>query len=157
MRFRLLFAATCFAGLGCGHPDENFESVIQVVRRDVVEKDEKGEAIQVDMEMEWDPCPGDQLQVIRGGPEFAKCTEKYKVGDYLPVKVKHFWDPRGTYRWDIYEMGDCKRDIEAYAEGSYEKSQECDDEKAYGRTVGFKCSRRPFRKLVSICPWMARQ
>src|SRR5689334_18469395 len=86
--------------------EHKYESVCQVVRRDVVERDKDGKAAVVDMELEWDPCPGDQFQVIRSGKEFAACTEKYGVGDYVPVIVKHFWDDRGYYRWDIEKLGD---------------------------------------------------
>ena len=52
--------------------------------------------------------------------------------------------------------GDCDRPIEETSEGSFEKSQECTEHKMYGRETGFDCSRRPFRKLVGICPWMER-
>lgn len=141
----------------CAHPTDEFESVVQVLRRTPVERNDKDEETMVDIELEWDPCPGDQFQVIRGSEAFAKCTQKYKKGDYVPVHVTHFWDPHGFYRWDITQMGDCNRDIEVASEGSYEKSQECSDDKAYGNAVGFTCSRKPFRKLVAVCPWMARQ
>jgi hypothetical protein len=26
----------------------------------------------------------------------------------------------------------------------------------FGNKVGFSCNRKPFAKLVDICPWMAR-
>jgi hypothetical protein len=111
----------------------------------------------VDLELEWDPCPGDQFQVIRGNKDFAACTEKYAEGDYVPVRVKQWWDERGFYRWDIFQLGDCTREIDPEAEGSFEKSQECTDVVQYGRTTGFDCLRRPERKLVRVCPWMARR
>jgi hypothetical protein len=141
---------------GCTHPSHRYESTVQVVRQTIVARDEKAEPTTVDIELEWDPCPGDQFQVIRGGQELAKCMEKYKSGYYVPVHVSHFWDPHGYYRWDIDKIGDCERKIEPTSEGSYEKSQECHDENAYGTGVGFTCDRKPFRELVAICPWMAR-
>lgn len=141
----------------CGHKSESFESVLQFVKRVDVEKNDKGEVEQADFEFEWDPCPGDQFQMVRGGRDFAKCMEKYESGDYLPVRVTRFWNGLGYYQWDVYRIGDCERAIEENAEGSYEKSQECTDHKHYGRESGFDCTRRPFRKLVSICPFMARQ
>lgn len=148
-------APLAFALAGCAK-ENRFESVCQIIRRDAVEVDDKGTVEQVDIELEWDPCPGDQFQVIRGGSEFAACTAQYKVGDYVPVRVKHWWDGRGYYRWDVYQVGDCARTVEPDAEGSYEKSQECSDLKQFGRTAGFDCNRRPFKKLVRVCPWMAR-
>lgn len=143
--------------LGCGHKEENFQSVLQLIKRVDVEKNDKGEVEQADFEFEWDPCPGDQLQTVRGGKEFAQCMSKYENGDYVSVSVKHYWDPLGYYTWDVFEVGGCKRDIEENSEGSFEKSQECTDSKMYGKTVGFECTRRPFRKLLATCPWMARQ
>jgi hypothetical protein len=142
---------------GCGKQERRFESVCQIVRKDVIEFTETGEPEVIDVELEWDPCPGDQFQVLRGGKDFAACMQKLEVGSLVPVQVKHWWDDRGYYTWDVYKVGDCTRDIEPESEGSYEKSQECSDDTMYGRTAGFSCSRRPFKKLVSVCPWMARR
>jgi hypothetical protein len=142
---------------GCGKQEHRFESVCQIVRKDIVEKDDKGEAEILDVELEWDPCPGDQFQVVRGGRDFAACMKDAEVGSLVPVQVKHWWDDRGYFTWDVYKIGNCAREIEANSEGSYEKSQECSDEVMYGRTAGVSCSRRPFKQLVQVCPWMARQ
>jgi|GEM_PF-693199 len=152
-----LLAVSSLALVGCGKHERRFESTCQIVRRNVVETDETGEPEILDVELEWDPCPGEQFQVVRGGKAFAKCMQQYEVGKLVPVLVKHWWDDRGYYDWDVYKIGNCEREIEVDAEGSYEKSQECSDESAYGRAVGFSCSRRPFKGLVSACPWMARQ
>jgi hypothetical protein len=151
-----IFALALVALVGCTPKEERFESACQLVRRAVVEEDAKGNPELVDVELEWDPCPGEQVQIVRGGVDFAKCMAKYEIGDLLPVRVLHQWDERGYYKWDLYQVGDCTRPIEVESEGSYEKSQECESQKAYGRTNGFNCSRRPFRELVRICPWTAR-
>lgn len=141
----------------CSKPEHLFESTCQLVRRDEVEVNANGETEVVDIELEWDPCPGDQFQVVRGGKEFASCMKQYETGRLLPVLVKHWWDNRGYYVWDVYQVGECKREIEPDSEGSYEKSQECSDVEAYAHPIGFSCSRRPFKGLVNTCPWMARQ
>lgn len=152
-----LAALLAMAAFGCAKSERRFESVCQVVSRNVVEHDKAGKVTQVDLELEWDPCPGDQFQVVRGGSEFAACTAKYKVGTFVPVVVRQFWDPRGYYRWDLERVGDCAHEVDPNAEGSYEKSQECHDVTQYGRPVGFECSRKPFRQLVKVCPWTARE
>lgn len=152
---RVLFLTACLTLIGC-HQDHRFESVCQIVRKQAVEQNDKGETEQVDVELEWDPCPGDQFQVVRGGKDFAACMAQYEVGEMVPVRVEHWWDNRGYYRWDVYQIGACDRTIEPDTEGSYEKSQECDDNQAFGYTNGFACSRRPFKDLVTVCPWMAR-
>lgn len=126
------------------------------MRRDVVEADANGTPEVIDLELEWDPCPGDQFQVVRGGQEFAKCVERYPNGSLVPVQVLQWWDQRGYYTWDIYRVGECSRRIEPGAEGSYEKSQECREETMHGARTGFFCSRRPNAQLVAVCPWMSR-
>jgi hypothetical protein len=153
----LLLAVLFAVSVTACKKEEQFESVCQIVRMDSVEENEKGETTVIDVELEWDPCPGDQFQVVRGGAAFAKCVKENEVGSLVPVQVKHWWDDRGYYVWDVYKVGECSREIEPDSEGSYEKSQECNDQAMFGRNVGFECSRRPFKRLVSICPWMARQ
>jgi hypothetical protein len=155
-RARLVVALAALSYVGCGHPDKHYESVCQLVAREVVEVDDKGAALQVDLLLEWDPCPGDQFQVVRGGAEFATCLEKYDLGDLVPVRVRQTWDTRGFYTWDVYQVGDCGLVLEEGAEGSYERSQECSESKTYGFVNGFHCNRKPFEKLVRVCPWMAR-
>ena len=153
----LISVALAASLAACKKGEERFESTCQIVRSEVVESNDKGEAEVLDVELEWDPCPGDQFQVVRGGKEFAACMQRYEVGKLVPVLVKHWWDDRGYYVWDVYKIGDCERAIETESAGSYEKSQECSDQSMYGRATGFSCNRRPFKGLVSTCPWMARQ
>lgn len=142
--------------VGCSPREKRYESAVQVIRKEVLDKDDAGAATQIDFEVEWDACPGDQFQVIRGDQAFAKCTESFAVGDYAPVVVRHFWDERGYYRWDIERFGDCMRAVEPNSYGSYEKSRECKDVVNQGKTVGFDCSRKPYREVLARCPWMAR-
>ena len=146
----LVLAALAFSALACGERLERFESVCQIVRRDEVELNDKGETESVDIEFEWDACPGDQFQVVRGGKEFAACMQKYDVGKRAPVFIKHWWDERGYFDWDVYMIGDCIRFIEESSEGSYEKAQECEDEDMYGKVTGFSCRRR-FIFNVGFC------
>lgn len=153
-------AATALLALSAGacevRRERRFESVCQLIRREVVERDERGEPTQIDVELEWDSCPGDQFQVVRGGAAFARCMERYRIGDAIPVRVVQWWDSRGFFTWDVYRVGDCEHPVEPESEGSFELSQECRESRAYGLSNGFVCSRRPHRNLVSICPWMAR-
>jgi hypothetical protein len=142
--------------LGCGERLERFESVCQIVRKEAVEVDDKGEEESIDVEFEWDPCPGDQFQVVRGGREFAACMKKYDVGQRAPVFVKHWWDELGYFNWDVYIIGDCLRYIEESSAGSYEKTQECEPQDMYGKITGFSCSRRSSPTMGSICPWLSR-
>lgn len=141
---------------GCAS-ERRYESACQIVSKYVVEQDDKGEPTQVDVEMEWDPCPGDQVQMVRGGADFAKCMAKWNPGDYVPVKVVHFFDSRGYWDWDLYEIGGCARPIESGSYGSYAKSRECSDAKTHGHPYGFDCALLPEKRLGGICPWMKRE
>ncbi|HEU4411016.1 MAG TPA: ATP-binding protein [Polyangiaceae bacterium] len=154
---RLAPLAACLLLGGCTPKDRHYESVVQLSRRDVVERDDKGNPVSIDVELEWDPCPGDQFQTIRGGPEFTACMAKYEVGDMLPVVVRHFWSTRGFYRWSVLKLGDCDRPPERGDTTSFEKIQECSDVKSYGVNVGFQCSRKPYADLIKICPWMRHE
>ncbi len=154
----LTFGALAYAGLRAReHPPDRYVAVVQIIQREVVERNEAGLAEQVDLELEWDSCPGDQYQVIRGGAQFAACTAQYEVGDYVPVKVVHFWDPQGFYRWDIEQLGACPRTVAPDRPGSFEKSQECSPYRLASREQGFECSRQPFGALLRVCPFMQRQ
>lgn len=145
------------AALGCErHPETRFESNVQFVSRRDVTLDAKGGVVTADFELEWDPCPGDQYQYVRGGREFSACMTKYEKGDYLAVKVRHYWDTRGFYRWEVFQVGDCVREAGADTEGSYERSQECAEHKSYGEEVGFDCNRRTPKRLAQVCPWLSR-
>jgi hypothetical protein len=157
MRSYCTVIAMGFLGLAACHRERTFESVCQIVRQEVVEADEAGAPRVLDVELEWTPCPGDQFQVVRGGAAFARCMSRYHAGDEVPVIVRHIWDSRGQYTWDLERVGDCGRAIEPGAEGSFEKSQECHVDQSFGRPYGFTCNRRPFERLVHVCPWMARQ
>jgi hypothetical protein len=151
-----LVLGTALLSSACRRGDR-YESAVQIVRKENVELEGESTVTQVDIELEWDACPGDQFQVIRGGKEFASCAAKYEVGDYVPVVVRHWWDDRGYFTWDIEQVGDCPRTIEPESVGSYEKGQECHDVANQGHKMGFSCSRKPFRELVKRCPWMARE
>jgi hypothetical protein len=140
----------------CKPKEEEFESVLSLIARNDLELDDKGQVEQADFKFEWDPCPGDQFQMVRGGREFAACMKKYEVGDYVSVRVRHIWDTHGFYKWDITKVGDCLHTLQPNAEGSYEQSQECTDEIHHGRVVGFACSRTPQKRLIALCPFMAR-
>ncbi len=78
--------------------------------------------------------------------------KKYQVGKRAPVFVKHWWDERGYFAWDVYMIGDCLRYIEESSAGSYEKVQECSDDDMYGKITGFSCRRRSFENMASILP-----
>jgi hypothetical protein len=149
-------AFASLAATACHRP-EHFESVGQLTRTSVVDVDEHGEPATLDVAFEWDPCPGDQFQTVRGGAEFARCMAKYRVGDYVAVGVQRTWDTHGYYVWDVDRMGDCVRPSEGrHTPGSFAKTQECHPLISHGREYGFRCELEPWQALVEICPWMRK-
>jgi len=152
----LLLAPALAAILAGCHSNERFESVGQLVHSEVIEVDDKGKTTLHEIEFEWDACPGDQFQVVRGGAVFAECIKEHAVGEMVSIEVLHYWDGRGYYRWEVTRVAGCDRPPQVEAEGSYEKSQECNDVLHHGQKVGFYCNRKPLAKLVDVCPWMAR-
>ncbi len=159
---RRIASLTCVAIAGalvaaCTHPETHYESTVLMVSRHDVQKDSKGEVTIADFELEWDPCPGDQFEFVRGGREFSACMKKYSQGDYLPVNVVHYWDSHGFYRWDVYRVGDCTRIIEPDSEGTYDRSQRCTNHDMHGEASGFDCDRHAPQRLLLVCPWLARR
>ena len=57
LQLLLLTAGLSLLASACGKPERRFESTCQLVRRDVVEQNDKGETEVVDVELEWDPAP----------------------------------------------------------------------------------------------------
>lgn len=141
----------------CSHAETHYESTVLLVRRHDVQTTAKGEVTVADFSLEWDACPGDQFEFVRGGREFSACMAKYAPGDYLSVNVVHYWDTHGFYRWDVYRVGDCARVVEPGSEGTYDRSQQCNDHQIHGEWSGFDCDRHAPPKLVAVCPWLARR
>ncbi len=141
---------------GC-RAERRYESVCQITAITPVELDAAGETSLVDVQIEWDPCPGDQVQVIRGGADFAKCMARWSSGDLVPAKVLHFWDTRGYWTSEVYELAGCARPFQVDGVGDYTKSRECRDKASHGRADGFDCSLLPEARLAALCPWMKRE
>lgn len=141
----------------CHEGPKTYESTIQLWRYDVVENGPDGKPVLADVEIEWEKCPGDQMEVVRGGSAFAQCMGKYKVGEIVPAKVLWGWDDRGFYQWDVTQIGDCARPVEEKDPSSFEEIEECEDVTAHGNAVGFTCNRKPYAKLREVCPWMRRK
>lgn len=148
--------ASLVATTGC-HRTKRYEATVDIERMRVVRRDENGTPLATDVELSYRECPGDQDEVIRGGPNFSACMAKYKRGDKVKVKIVHKWDPEGHYRWDVTDVGDCKRTADESDEASYAMVRECEDWKASGVTVGFQCNIAPKKTLLKQCPWFAKR
>ena len=140
---------------GC-HRSRSYEAQVEIERMTVARKDEAGKPLIVDIEISYAECPGEQLEVIRSGAEFADCMSKAKVGDKVPAKIKQRWDPEGYWRYDVIELAGCPRTLDPHDEGSFTSIRECEDWTVNGAVVGFQCNVAPQKTLIKKCPWFAK-
>ena len=152
----LVAVAGCSVGAGC-HRTKHYEAHVEISRVSVVERDDQGRATSTDVELSYTLCPGDQIEVVRGGPDFSQCVARLKVGDRVPVKVIHEWDPEGFYDHDVYEIDGCKRPPDRRDEDSFKTIRQCADWDVNGTSVGFNCKYADKDALVKQCPWFKRR
>lgn len=155
----VLVAAIAFALLapGCGAKEKWYDSTVAITRMDIVRRDDKGAALDMDIEFSYEQCPGQQMEVIRGDATFAACMQKHKIGDKVPVRVQHHALDEGYWDWDIQEMDGCKRSPDPDDRASFDTVQECEPILVNGVKEGFRCNRIPERVLLNKCPWFARR
>ncbi len=110
----------------------------------------------MDIEFSFVECPGTQIEVLRGGKDFAACIASHKKGDLLKIKIRHFWSSSGQMDYEISQVGECVRPPDPNDEASFRMIRECEDWKVHGAVVGFLCRVAPERALVSKCPWFAK-
>ncbi|MBI5531879.1 MAG: hypothetical protein HY898_04135 [Deltaproteobacteria bacterium] len=151
----VVLAALSVALLGCKRSSW-YQSNVELTRIDPVRVDDQGKPLTMDVEFSWVECPGLQLEVIRGGKDFAACLSKYKLGDKVPVRIEKHWDEAGFWDWDVHEMGGCARPPDPDDEASFDTIRECHPWVINGATVGFRCNIIPEKKLLAACPWFGR-
>lgn len=140
---------------GCHRP-KKFETTVEITRLSAVRKDEQGAPLSSDVEFSFIDCPGTQVEVVRGGKDFASCVAKYKVGDKVKVKLEHHWDDEGFYDYSIHDVGGCSRPPDPNDEASYKVVRECSDWTVNGTRVGFQCTYTQKKELNKKCPWFQR-
>jgi len=139
------------------HRPKHYDANVEVTRIAVVRKDEAGNPLTLDFEVSYAECPGNQMEVIRGGAEFAACVAKYKVGDKVKIGIDHERDDEGLYRWTVRRVGECTRVPDPNDEASYAMVRECEDWSVNGTRVGFQCKSVPEKSLIEKCPWFKRR
>ncbi|MBX3206157.1 MAG: hypothetical protein KF764_13890 [Labilithrix sp.] len=139
------------------HRPKHYETTVEITRVSAVRKDEANKPLVLDLEVSYSECPGGQLEVVRGGLEFAPCASKFKVGDKVKVGIDHEWSDEGHYKWTIRTVGDCPRVHDPNDEASYALVRECSDWSVNGSRVGFQCKYIPEQNLVDKCPWFKRR
>ena len=154
---RLAVGALVLGLVTACHSSKKYEATVEVSRIATVRMDEAGRPLTLDLEISYSECPGAQMEVVRGGAEFAACVGKLKVGDKVKVAIDHEWAAEGHYKWVVRQVGDCTRVPDPSDDASYAMVRECDDWTINGTRVGFQCKYIPEQKLVDKCPWFRRR
>lgn len=139
------------------HATHEYETEVRVERSHVVYRDENGRALTADLEVAYTECPGEQLETVRGDEEFSACISKFPVGAAVKMRIVHRWAAEGHYVWEVVQVGDCRRQVDASDEASFSQIRECSEWRVNGAVVGFECRVAPRKELVRACPWFARR
>lgn len=140
------------------HKSKTYDPNVEVTRISAVRKDETGKVLSVDVEFSYVECPGTQIEVIRGGADFAACIQqKVKVGDKVKARLEHHWDPEGHYDYDVFEVNGCPRPPDPNDEASFKMIRDCADWNVNGTRVGFQCSYVDKKALNKKCPWFVKR
>lgn len=153
----LFVAASLALAVASCHRPKHYDASVEVTRVSVLRKDEQGKPQTMDFEFSYVDCPGTQIEVIRGDKDFAACVSKFKVGEKVPVSIRHAWDDEGFYTYVVDKVGDCPRTPDPADEASFALVRECDDWLVNGARVGFQCRYIPEKKLIAQCPWFKRR
>lgn len=153
----LLLVLIAVLAAGC-HKPKNYDANVEITRIATIRKDEQGKPLTMDVEFSFFECPGTQIEVIRGGKEFAECIQSTtKLGDKVKIKLEHHWDPEGHYDYDVYEVNNCKRPPDPNDEAGYKMVRECNDWNVNGTRVGFQCNYQNKKELNKKCPWFLKR
>jgi hypothetical protein len=159
MRAALLMLAisAVMVAAGCHDKPRDYTAQVRLTRIDPVRKDPAGRPLTLDVQMSYDDCPGTQIEVIRGGADFAACFAKHTVGQRVPAKIHWYFHQDGTYHWEVHALGGCARPPDPNDEASFEDVRECADLVVNGVAVGFRCNELPQKHLLDKCPWFRRE
>lgn len=155
-----LFTSSLLLGLtaltACGGKPKDYDTEVQITRKDPIERDARGVPRAVDVEVSYIDCPGTQSEVLRGDATFLACISGLSRGARAKATVRH--RPRHDGRWEsvIVKLGACARVAEVDDPSSYTTARECVDKRINGVVVGFDCDYTPEKALVERCPWFRR-
>jgi len=150
----VLFAM--FVLTSCNRP-KTYTTEVEIVRISPVRRDDTGKPLTTDLEISYVQCPGEQIEVIRGGEDFSSCVAKsMKVKDRRPAVLVHGATADGNLDSKVHEVGGCKRPPDPNDEASYDLVRDCSDWKVNGVAVGFQCDYSTQKALVAKCPWFRK-
>lgn len=151
------FGRPCFLGSWRSAVDARMSAsiaAVQIVRKEVIEKDDKG----VTTAMTSRPS-GMLVRAISprsSGAAKTSLRARTSVTRLVPVIVKHFWDARGYYRWDIERLGDCERPVTPTPTVRTRSLPSARRSSTTAAPSASTAAVARFGALLKRCPWMAR-
>ena len=123
---------------------------------ELVDIERFGEA-QVNFELRYADCPGDNRRILRGDKDLAACTKDLKEGSKIPLEiVSKYQSDKGGYRADVVKLGACPVKMDGKDEANYEMTQVCTELKSTGAVVGVHCEKSRSKELLAKCPFLRR-
>ena len=120
--------------------------------------DAPGSAKQVNFELRYAECPGENRRILRGDQDLAACTKDLKEGAKVPIEIlSKYSSERGGYRSEVTKLAGCPVKQDPKEEANYEMTALCTDVKATGAVVGVRCDRSRPAALVEKCPFLRRK
>jgi hypothetical protein len=114
-------------------------------------------AKQVNFELRYADCPGDNRRILRGDKDLAACTKDLKEGAVVPMEiVSKYVSDKGGYRSEVTKIAGCPVKWDAKEEANYQTTSVCTEVKTTGAVVGVHCDRSRPKALVEKCPFFRR-
>jgi hypothetical protein len=115
-------------------------------------------AQQVNFELRYADCPGDNRRILRGGKDLAACTKDLKEGARVPLEIlSKYSSEKGGYRSEVKKIAGCPVKWDPKEEANYEMTSVCTDIETTGAVVGVHCDRSRPKALVEKCPFLRRK
>jgi hypothetical protein len=147
--------AFAFAALGCNRT-ETYTTNVELLDIEYF-GDAPGNAKQVNFELRYADCPGDNRRILRGDKELAACTKDLKEGAKVPMEIVSKYSPdREGYRSAVTKLAGCPVKWDAKEAANYEISSVCTEVQTTGAVVGVRCDRSRPKALLEKCPFLRR-
>lgn len=158
MSRRLVIGAlfSSLAALAGCHSTETFTTTVELVDIEHF-GDPPDKAKQVNFEVRYADCPGENRRILRGDKELVACTKDLKEGEKVPmVIVSKYNSEKGGYRSEVTKLAGCAVKMDGKDEANYELTAVCSDVKTTGAVVGVHCDKSRPKDLLAKCPFLRR-
>lgn len=154
MSLRLSVASVLFLA-GCSRA-ETFTTTVELLDIEHF-GDAPDKAKQVNFELRYADCPGDNRRILRGDKDLAACTKDLKEGAKVPMEIiSKYQSEKSGYRSEISKLAGCPVKWDPKEDANYEMTSICTEVKTTGTVVGVHCDRSRPKALIEKCPFLRR-